>query len=102
LEVAHELHLAACRAAPPDPVALADRLVSARLNTGWDVFTDGPAKYADVLGPAGLVRRTQLLGQQQGNKSHGLAELRDSLARAGRPDHGRVMKQATRRKASLA
>jgi hypothetical protein len=82
LEVAHELHLATCRAAPPDLVALAERLVSARLTTGWDVFTDGPAKYAGVLGPAGLVRCTLLLGQQQGNKSHGLAELRDSLARA--------------------
>ena len=34
LEMAHELHLAACRAAPPDPVTLADRLVSARLATG--------------------------------------------------------------------
>jgi hypothetical protein len=82
LEMAHELHLASCRAAPPDPVALADRLVSARLNTGWDVFTDGPAKYADVLGPAGLTRCAELLGQQKGTKSHGLAELRDSLARA--------------------
>jgi len=68
--------------APPDPVALADRLVSARLNTGWDVFTDGPAKYADVLGPAGLTRCAELLGQQKGTKGHGLAELRDSLARA--------------------
>ena len=82
LEMAHELHLASCRAAPPDPVALADRLVSAKLNTGWDVFTDGPAKYADVLGPAGLTRCAELLGQQKGTKGHGLAELRDSLARA--------------------
>lgn len=82
LEMAHELHLAACRAAPPDPVALADRLVSARLNTGWDVFTDGPAKYADVLGPAGLARCAERLEQQKGKKSHGLAKLRESLARA--------------------
>jgi hypothetical protein len=82
LEMAHELHLAACRAAPPDPVALADRLVSARLNTGWDVFTDGPAKYADVLGPAGLAQCAERLEQQKGKKSHGLAELRESLARA--------------------
>jgi uncharacterized protein YukE len=82
LEMAHELHLAACRVAPPDPVALADRLVSARLNTGWDVFADGPAKYADVLGPAGLARCAELLGQHKGKKSHGLAELRESLARA--------------------
>jgi hypothetical protein len=80
--MAHELHLAACRAAPPDPVALADRLVSARLNTGWDVFADGPAKYADVLGTVGLAWCAELLGQQEGNKSHGLAELRESLARA--------------------
>jgi len=82
LEMAHELHLAACRAAPPDPVTLADRLVSARLSTGWDVFTDGPAKYADVLGPAGLARCAELLGQHRGKKSPGLAELRESLARA--------------------
>jgi hypothetical protein len=79
LEMAHELHLAACGAAPPDPVALADRLVSARLNTGWDVFTDGPAKYADVLGPAGLARCAELLEQQKDSKSQGLAELRESL-----------------------
>ncbi|MCW2934212.1 MAG: hypothetical protein JWM19_5174 [Actinomycetia bacterium] len=82
LVMAHELHLAACRAAPPDPVALADRLVSARLSTGWGIFTDGPAKYADVLGPAGLARCTELLEQQGGNKSRALAELRGSLARA--------------------
>jgi hypothetical protein len=81
LKMAHELHLAACRALPPDPVALADRLVSARLNTGWDVFVDGPAKYANVLGPAGLARCADLLGQQEGKKSHALAELRESLAR---------------------
>lgn len=82
LEMAHELHLAACRAAPPDPVALADRLVSARLSTGWDVFADGPAKYADVLGSAGLARCAERLEQQKDTKSHGLAELRESLARA--------------------
>jgi hypothetical protein len=82
LKMAHELHLTACRAAPPDPVALADRLVSARLNAGWDVFIDGPAKYAGVLGPAGLARCAELLGQQKGRKSHALAELRESLARA--------------------
>jgi uncharacterized Zn finger protein len=82
LEMAHELHLAACRAAPPDPVALADRLVSARLNTGWDVFADGPAKYSDVLGPAGLARCAELLGRQEGKKGHALTELRESLARA--------------------
>lgn len=82
LEMAHELHLAACRAAPPDPLTLADRLVSARLSTGWDVFTDGPAKYADVLGPAGLARCMELLEQHKGKKSRSLAELRESLARA--------------------
>lgn len=82
LEMAHELHLAACRAAPPDPAALADRLVSARLSTGWDVFADGPAMYADVLGPAGLARCAELLGQQEGKKGHALTEMRESLARA--------------------
>jgi uncharacterized Zn finger protein len=81
LEMAHELHLAACRAAPPDPVALADRLVSARLNTGWDVFADGPAKYSDVLGPAGLARCAELLGRQEGQ----IGSTRARMARRSVP-----------------
>jgi hypothetical protein len=85
---------AACRASPPDPAALADPLVSARPNTGWDVFTDGPARYADVLDPTGLARCAELLGQQKGKKSHTLAELRDSLTRAGSAGCHSILKPA--------
>ena len=35
-----------------------------------------------MLGSAGLARCAELLEQQKGSKSHGLAELRESLARA--------------------
>jgi hypothetical protein len=81
LESAQGLHLTACRAGDPDVVVLAERLVTGALGSGWGVFTDAIARYADVLGPAGLARCGELLEQQQGQR-HGLEELRASLARA--------------------
>ena len=81
LERAQELHLQACRAGSPDVSRLAGRLVTGALEGGWGVFTDGIARYADVLGPAGLARCRELLARQTGER-HGLEELRASLARA--------------------
>jgi hypothetical protein len=81
LERAQELHLQACRAGSPDVSRLAERLVTGALEGGWGVFTDGIARYADVLGPAGLARCSELLARQTG-KRHGLEELRASRARA--------------------
>ncbi len=81
LERAQEVHLVACRAGVPDPERLAGRLVTGALESGWGVFRDGLADYADVLGAAGLARCRELLKLAPA-KSHGLTELRASLARA--------------------
>jgi len=61
LELALDLHRSACRAGYPDVVVLAERLVTGALDSRWGVFTDTIARYADVLGPAGLARCQELL-----------------------------------------
>lgn len=43
LEKAQDVHLAACEAGTPDPDALAERLATGALESGWGVFRDGPA-----------------------------------------------------------
>lgn len=48
------LHLAACRAARPDPVRLARELFKAGLHGEWDTFVDASKEYAEVLGDEGL------------------------------------------------
>lgn len=54
------LHLDACRAARPDPVALAERLFRWELEGDWDVFRGAARRYADVLGEAGLTTYRRL------------------------------------------
>lgn len=49
-----DLHHAACLKARPEPVALAERLFEAELNSEWDTFFGAAATYADVLGEPGL------------------------------------------------
>lgn len=49
-----DLHLTVCRAASPEPKALAHRLFEWRLNPVWDLFHDVMATYADVLTEVGL------------------------------------------------
>ena len=49
-----ELHLAACEAARPDPIALAHRLVDLELTSELDGFHRAAATYAEVLGEEGL------------------------------------------------
>jgi uncharacterized Zn finger protein len=49
-----DLHLAACEAAGPDPVALAGRLFAWELDGEWDVFSGAALAYGGVLGEAGL------------------------------------------------
>ena len=48
------LHLAACRAVPPKPEALAARLVELAERTERDWMQDAPERYRDVLGDSGL------------------------------------------------
>jgi uncharacterized Zn finger protein len=54
LEQLQTIHLAACKKAKPDPVALAKRLFAWELRTPWDTFYGAASAYAEVLGKAGL------------------------------------------------
>lgn len=54
------LHLAACKQAKPDPVALAKRLFAWELRTPWDTFYGASSTYSDVLGQAGLATYRKL------------------------------------------
>jgi len=81
LEKAQDVHLAACEAGTPDPEALAERLAAGALESGWGVFRDGPARYARVLGAAGLARYRELLANAPA-RQHGQDELWTSLHRA--------------------
>ncbi len=49
-----DMHLAACRRAPPDCEILARRLFEWELLGQWDVFRKAVTTYADVLGQQGL------------------------------------------------
>jgi len=58
---AEEIHLAACEAAPPDPVELAERLVVRAVSSDYEVFLDVLPEYEEVLGSAGLTRYRELV-----------------------------------------
>jgi len=60
LERASDIHLAACRAAPPDPVTLARDLFARELVDDHDAFYNAAAVYAEVLGEAGLAEYCRL------------------------------------------
>lgn len=49
-----KVHLAACNALQPDPVALAGRLHDFQMNGEWDTFHELLPDYAGALGEAGL------------------------------------------------
>ncbi|WP_248963892.1 SWIM zinc finger family protein [Sphaerisporangium perillae] len=59
LALAQQIHLDACTAGGPDPVALADRLVDRALSSDYEVFLDAMPGYAEVLGEAGMTRYRQ-------------------------------------------
>lgn len=82
LERAQDLHFDACVAGSPDLVALAERLVSGALDSGWGVFDDALPSYGQVLGPVGLARYGELLADADGQASdHLLRGLRERFAR---------------------
>ena len=55
-----EIHLAACRAAGPDPVKLARDMFRQELASDWDVFSGAVERYAEVLGEEGLAEYRRL------------------------------------------
>jgi tetratricopeptide (TPR) repeat protein len=60
LEWLQELHLAACRAAKPDPSALAKFLFTWEVSSDWEIFLGAAQNYADVLGRTGLAQYRKL------------------------------------------
>lgn len=63
IDHAEEIHLAACAAGSPDPIALAERLVARALNSEYEVFLTVMPDYEEVLGPAGMARYRELVEQ---------------------------------------
>ena len=57
---AREIHLAACRQARPDPIALARDLFAREVNSDWELFYGASAAYQDVLGDTGLAEYRKL------------------------------------------
>lgn len=60
LEQAGDIHLAACLAAKPEPVAFARELFPRQLGDEYDTFFGAVARYADVLGEVGLAEYRHL------------------------------------------
>jgi hypothetical protein len=65
-----ELHLAACNALRPDPVALAGRLSGFQMHGDWDTFHEVLPDYAEALGD-GRAGRVSAAG---GERLEGLAD----------------------------
>lgn len=60
LEQAGDIHLAACLAAKPDPVALARELFPRQLHGQYDTFYRAAVRYDEALGEAGLAEYRRL------------------------------------------
>lgn len=60
-EELHELHLAACGLAKPDPQELAERLASRAIDSSWDMFGGGYEMYWDILGDSGRARYREIV-----------------------------------------
>jgi len=59
-----EIHLAACKAARPDPEALAERLFDLEMESDYDAFHRAALTYAEVLGETGLAAYRRLAEAQ--------------------------------------
>ncbi len=79
LQRAREIHLAAARAAPPDPLKLAGDLFTRELESEYDTFAGAAALYADVLGSDGLAEYRRLAGEAWAE----LPSARPALANRG-------------------
>lgn len=95
------IHLRACEAARPDPVALARRLFALDVDSEWDTLYDAPNQYADVLGEDGLAELQRLADERwdalsdaerrSAERSHfHLVKMREHLAKASGDVDARV------------
>ena len=79
LERAAALHLAACREAVPEPVALAERLFA--METAEERLEDAMPRYAEILGDVGRARYAELADAAwDGKPSSTLARIMEHLA----------------------
>ncbi|MFO7650968.1 MAG: SWIM zinc finger family protein [bacterium] len=99
LDKVAELHLAACRAARPDPRALALRLLGLAQHSEWELFSDAAERYREVLGDEGVAEFRRLAEaawrrmkpvlkpgvnlDEQAVRRDALGRLLESAARAG-------------------
>ena len=90
------LHLDACRAARPDPVALGRRLAKIGLSSDWEWFLDAAATYADLLGKTGLAAYRRVVVSAW----EGLPPLAEGESRWRRPEENRF--RITRLRENLA
>lgn len=58
-----EIHLAACRQAKPDPIALARELFRREVDADWDFFHGASDRYGNVLGDAGRAEYRRLASE---------------------------------------
>ena len=58
-----DIHLAACRQARPDPVALAQALFAREVDSEWEFFHGASEAYEDILGDVGLAEYRRLANQ---------------------------------------
>lgn len=58
-----EIHLAACREAKPEPVALARELFAREPDSDWDFFHGANGAYDDVLGDTGFAEYRRLASE---------------------------------------
>src|SRR5258707_9035885 len=58
-----EIHLAACRQARPDPVALARALFAREVDSEWEFFHGASEAYEDILGEVGLAEYRRLASE---------------------------------------
>lgn len=61
LDQAQEIHLVACQAGSPEPLALAERLATRAVNSEYEVFHDALPTYEHLLTPAARDRYRDLL-----------------------------------------
>jgi hypothetical protein len=60
---ARDIHLAACRQAKPDPIALARALFAREVDSDWEFFHGASESHEDILGEAGLAEYRRLASE---------------------------------------
>ena len=85
------IHLAACRAARPDPIELARKLFRLELGSEWESFGGAAEHYKDLLGENGLAEYRRLAGERWADvPERGPGESRYLDATEGLADEGPV------------